>query len=63
LKRVGQRPARITCGTMLLAGLVHLDGSGAVTFLVTIPAMLPLFDRLGWTRPHSGAVRGRWLPA
>ncbi|MGJ5177447.1 CitMHS family transporter [Bradyrhizobium oligotrophicum] len=47
LKRVGLRPARITCGTMLLAGLVHLDGSGAVTFLVTIPAMLPLYERLG----------------
>lgn len=47
LKRVGLRPARVTCGTMLLAGLVHLDGSGAVTFLVTIPAMLPLYERLG----------------
>jgi citrate-Mg2+:H+ or citrate-Ca2+:H+ symporter, CitMHS family len=31
----------------LLALLVHLDGSGAVTFLVTIPAMLPLYERLG----------------
>lgn len=50
LKRVGLRPARITCGTVLLAGLIHLDGSGAVTFLVTIPAMLPLFDRLGMDR-------------
>jgi len=47
LKRVGLRPARITCGTVLLAGLVHLDGSGAVTFLVTIPAILPLYERLG----------------
>ena len=34
-------------GTTLLALLVHLDGSGAVTFLVTIPAMLPLYERLG----------------
>ncbi|TBW34861.1 citrate transporter [Siculibacillus lacustris] len=50
LKRVGLKPARITCGTVLLAGLIHLDGSGAVTFLVTIPAMLPLFDRLGMDR-------------
>lgn len=47
LRRVGMHPARITCGTVLLAGLVHLDGSGAVCFLVTIPAMLPLYDRLG----------------
>ncbi|BBN63455.1 CitMHS family transporter [Pseudomonas sp. KUIN-1] len=47
LKRVGTRPTRIIMGTALLALLVHLDGSGAVTFLVTIPAMLPLYTRLG----------------
>jgi CitMHS family citrate-Mg2+:H+ or citrate-Ca2+:H+ symporter len=34
-------------GTTLLALLVHLDGSGAVTFLITIPAMLPLYERVG----------------
>ncbi len=47
LKTVGTRPTRIVMGTTLLALLVHLDGSGAVTFLVTIPAMLPLYERLG----------------
>lgn len=47
LKRVGTRPTRIVMGTALLALLVHLDGSGAVTFLVTIPAMLPLYTLLG----------------
>jgi CitMHS family citrate-Mg2+:H+ or citrate-Ca2+:H+ symporter len=47
LKRVGTRPTRIVMGTALLALMVHLDGSGAVTFLVTIPAMLPLYTRLG----------------
>jgi len=26
--------------------LVHLDGSGVVTFLITIPAMLPLYEKL-----------------
>jgi CitMHS family citrate-Mg2+:H+ or citrate-Ca2+:H+ symporter len=30
----------------VLATIVHLDGSGAVTFLVTVPALLPLYDRL-----------------
>ena len=35
---------------MLLALLIHLDGSGAVTFLVTIPAMRPLYERLGMDR-------------
>jgi CitMHS family citrate-Mg2+:H+ or citrate-Ca2+:H+ symporter len=47
LRTVGTRPTRIVFGTALLALLVHLDGSGAVTFLVTVPAMLPLYTRLG----------------
>lgn len=46
LRVVGVRPSRIVLGAAVLAAIVHLDGSGAVTFLVTIPAMLPLFDRL-----------------
>src|SRR5262245_26964139 len=46
LGAVGTRPTRIVVGSALLALLVHLDGSGAVTFLVTIPAMLPLYERL-----------------
>jgi CitMHS family citrate-Mg2+:H+ or citrate-Ca2+:H+ symporter len=50
LKTVGTRPTRIVFGTALLALLVHLDGSGAVTFLVTVPAMLPLYTRLGMDR-------------
>jgi citrate-Mg2+:H+ or citrate-Ca2+:H+ symporter, CitMHS family len=50
LRAVGTNPTRIVVGTALLALLVHLDGSGAVTFLVTIPAMLPLYDRLGMDR-------------
>jgi CitMHS family citrate-Mg2+:H+ or citrate-Ca2+:H+ symporter len=33
LRVVGTNPARIVMGTSLLALLVHLDGSGAVTFL------------------------------
>ncbi|ANF56994.1 CitMHS family transporter [Halotalea alkalilenta] len=33
--------------TTLLAGIVHLDGSGAATFLIVIPALLPLYQRLG----------------
>ncbi len=46
LRTVGSNPTRIVMGTSLLALLVHLDGSGAVTFLVTIPVMLPLYERL-----------------
>jgi CitMHS family citrate-Mg2+:H+ or citrate-Ca2+:H+ symporter len=44
---VGTKPTRVVVGSALLALLVHLDGSGAVTFLVTIPTMKPLYDRLG----------------
>jgi len=47
---VGTNPPRIVVGTALLALLVHLDGSGAVTFLITIPVMRPLYDRLGMDR-------------
>jgi len=50
LRMVGERPTRITVGTTLLALLIHLDGSGAVCFLVTIPALRPLYDRLGMDR-------------
>jgi CitMHS family citrate-Mg2+:H+ or citrate-Ca2+:H+ symporter len=46
LAAVGNRPSRIVMGTALLALLAHLDGSGAVTFLITIPTMLPLYERL-----------------
>jgi CitMHS family citrate-Mg2+:H+ or citrate-Ca2+:H+ symporter len=47
LRAVGTRPSRIVPGSVLLAALVHLDGSGAVTFLIVVPALLPLYERLG----------------
>ena len=50
LKLVGRKPSRITVGTAVLALLIHLDGSGAVCFLVTIPALRPLYDELGMDR-------------
>lgn len=50
LRVIGRKPSRIVPGTALLALLVHLDGSGAVTFLVTIPAVLPLYEELGIDR-------------
>lgn len=49
-RAVGSRPSWIVPGTTLVAALVHLDGSGAVTFLVVVPAMLPLYERLGMDR-------------
>lgn len=40
------RPWRIIVGTAALTLLIHLDGSGAVAFLIVIPAVLPVYDRL-----------------
>jgi CitMHS family citrate-Mg2+:H+ or citrate-Ca2+:H+ symporter len=50
LVTVGSDPSRIVLGTAVLALIVHLDGSGAVTFLVTVPVMLPVYQRLGMDR-------------
>jgi citrate-Mg2+:H+ or citrate-Ca2+:H+ symporter, CitMHS family len=50
LRTIGRRPARIVPGSALLALLVHLDGSGAVVFLLTIPALLPLYQEVGIDR-------------
>ncbi|MFO7301019.1 MAG: citrate:proton symporter [Acidobacteriota bacterium] len=50
LRFVGANPVRITLGTAVLAMLAHLDGSGASTFLLVVPAMLPVYQRLGMDR-------------
>lgn len=36
----------VCVGTVLLAAVCHLDGSGATTFLICLPALLPLYKRL-----------------
>ncbi len=46
LKAVGKDPVKVALGTAILAMLVHLDGSGAVTFVITVPALLPLYKQL-----------------
>lgn len=50
LNRVGTNPVYIAIGTAILAMSVHFDGSGATTFIITIPAMLPLYERLDMDR-------------
>lgn len=52
----GNDPARIAIATAVLAMLVHLDGSGAVTFLVAIPAMLPLYDAMNMKRTTLATI-------
>ena len=56
IKAVGNDPVKISVGTAILAMIVHLDGSGAVTFLVTIPAVLPLYDAVGMSRTSLATV-------
>ncbi|WP_018924978.1 CitMHS family transporter [Salsuginibacillus kocurii] len=43
-------PQKIAVGTVIIAMCTHLDGSGASTFLITIPALLPIYDRIGMSR-------------
>ena len=53
---VGTDPIKIAIGTALLAAIVHLDGSGAVTFLICIPALLPLYDALKMRRTTLATI-------
>ncbi len=43
-------PMRVVVGTTVLAMMVSLDGDGATTYLLTVTAMLPLYQRLGISR-------------
>lgn len=42
----GGNVVKVAVATVLIAMIAHLDGSGASTFLITIPALLPLYKRL-----------------
>lgn len=53
---VGTDPVKIAIGTAVLAAIVHLDGSGAVTFLICVPALLPLYDALGMKRTTLATI-------
>lgn len=43
-------PVLIAVGTYIIALIGHLDGAGATTFLLAIPAMLPIFDKMKMNR-------------
>ena len=40
-------PLKITLGTAILAMLVHLDGDGTATFMITVTALFPIYKKLG----------------
>lgn len=46
----GSAPPTVAVATTALAVVAHLDGAGAVTFLIAVPAMLPIYERLGMSR-------------
>lgn len=50
MKKVGNNVIGVTLMTCLIAVIGHLDGGGASTFLITIPAMLPVYKRLHMRR-------------
>ena len=50
MKKVGNNVIGVTLMTCLIAIIGHLDGGGASTFLITIPAMLPVYKRLQMRR-------------
>lgn len=40
-------PLKVVVGTAALAAFISLDGDGATTYMITVAAMLPLYQRLG----------------
>lgn len=46
MKRVGNNVVGVAVMTCIIAMIGHLDGGGASTFLITIPAMLPVYKKL-----------------
>ncbi|MBY6363387.1 CitMHS family transporter [Rhodococcoides corynebacterioides] len=50
VRLAGNAPPTVAVATTGLAVVAHLDGAGATTFLIAVPAMLPIYDRLGMSR-------------
>lgn len=46
MKKVGHNVIGVTVMTCIIAMIGHLDGGGASTFLITVPAMLPIYKKL-----------------
>ena len=46
LKLTGEDPVKICIGTFAIGCICHLDGSGATTFLIAIPACMPMFKKM-----------------
>lgn len=51
-------PLRIVMATAIITILVGLDGDGSSTFMISVSAMLPLYQRLGMNRLILAGVVG-----
>lgn len=56
LHLAGNDPAKVAVGSALLSMIVHLDGSGASTFLIAVPAFLPVYDQLQMKRTTLACI-------
>ncbi|MDO4798926.1 MAG: citrate:proton symporter [Bacillota bacterium] len=56
LKVIGTDPVKIALGTAILAMIIHLDGSGAITFLICVPALIPVYDAVGMKRTTLATI-------
>ena len=48
--KAGNKRWMILLSALLVTFVAHLDGSGATTFLIVVPAFLPIFKRMGFRR-------------
>ncbi|MGY6743124.1 MAG: CitMHS family transporter [Cecembia sp.] len=56
LRIAGNDPARVAVGSGVLAMTAQLDGSGASTFLIAVPAFLPVYDQLKMKRSTLACI-------
>ena len=55
MKKVGSNVVGVAMMTCIIAMIGHLDGGGASTFLITIPAMLPVLQTSEYETDNSDA--------
>ncbi len=61
MKLVGDNVIGVTVMTAVIAMIAHMDGAGAATFLIVIPAMLPVYKKCTCAPPRCSASRcSRW---
>ena len=58
MKHVGDNVIGVTVMTALIALIGHLDGGGASTFLIVVPAMLPVYKKMHMRHNHTASCSG-----